>query len=618
MNDKKNSSHWPKVLLSGMLILAMTAFFLIAGSKEPDLKPTAGPMQDDAVALLENETPLESAKISRTIGIEDTAPQRVNGKFKKGSHVKLFLPSLPYVAITHSINGTLVRPANNVRGWEYDVAESHTHIDNRIFEFKLKKGVRFHDGTPFNADAVLLNMKHFKEKPFTYTKLYRIYDRTEKIDDYTVRLILTEPNGVFLHDLTNLPFYTKAYLDKFGWNGKNVCANLAEPGPYALGPYILVEGYLEGDRSTPKVVLQANPHYWGKALPKVETITIYTGLKMAEAADLALNHEGEIDISPIPFSYEAEAVLSEFSKLTVSPSTNHYAVHFNLVNGSKAIADDKIRYAINQSIDKEMLLNLSMLGEGTLTPTMISPHFYKVDKAIEGLEPFFKQEKEKFKNKNKNEILKQIVSDFQLRNGLDPKYQLEISMLVQESFLFLARDIQFFLSQINIKLNLDVVKDEKSVFKQLFPTHKNANDKHWDILIWANFDWFRHPWAAFFVYRPNDAWSSLPSNPKLTEFCDKLLEVSVDSEGYTALIRSFIKYVYQNNYMLFLPNPHVVYAVNKEVVFHPRTSSIVPLWELEVTDLHWSLRKDDKYPDSFKKPYKILRENFKLKATDDK
>ena len=120
MNDKKNSSHWPKILLSGMLILAMTAFFLIAGSKEPDLKPTAGPMQDDAVALLENETPLESAKISRTIGIEDTAPQSVNGKFKKGSHVKLFLPSLPYVAITHSINGTLVRPANNVTRREID------------------------------------------------------------------------------------------------------------------------------------------------------------------------------------------------------------------------------------------------------------------------------------------------------------------------------------------------------------------------------------------------------------------------------------------------------------------------------------------------------------------
>lgn len=551
-----------------------------------------------------------SVEQKSVVRAQDTSSLRVNGEFKPGSHVKLFLPYLPYIAITHSINGTLTRPAKNVKGWEYYLAESHVHKDNRIFEFKLKKGVTFQDGSTFDADAVLLNMKYFKEKPFTFTKLWRVFDRAEKIDDYTVRFILTEANGVFLHDLTYLPFFTKSYLDKFGWNGKSVCANLAEPGPYALGPYILTEGYVEGDRSTAKVVLKANPNYWGKAFAKVETITIYTTLNIEGATDLALYKEGEIDITPIPFSSEIETVLSKFSKLVVTPSTNQYAVHFNLINGRNSIKDDRIRYVINQSIDKEMLLNLSMLGEGTLSPAMISPNYYKVDKAFANLKGFFEFEKFKLQTDSKLEVLKSIVASYQRENGLDSAKALEIKMLVQESFVFLARDIQFFLSRVNIDLKLDVVTDEKSVFKQLFRTHKSENDKDWDILIWANFDWFRHPWAAFFVYSTENAWSTIPKNAQLIEMCDQLLKIDEDSEEYTPLISSFIKYVYRNNYMLFLPSPHMVYAVNKEVVFHPRTSPIVPLWELEVTDMHWSLRGDEEYPEKYKVAYEVQRENF--------
>ena len=557
-------------------------------------------------------TCVNSVMAQVNIGLmDDPAPTKVNGEFKKGSHVKLFLPYLPYIAISHSINAALVRPANNTKGWEYDLAVSHSHRDNQIFDFTLKRGVRFQDGSPFDADSILLNMEYFKKRPFTFTKLYQVFDRVEKIDDYKVRFFLKEPYGVFIHDALWLHFYTKAYLEKYGWNGKSTCPNLAAPGPYGLGPYLLVEGYIEGDRSTAKAVLKANPYYWGEVAPKVETITIYTSLEMEEVTNLLLHQEGEIDISPIPFASEVETVLSDYAKLVVSRSTNNYAIHFNLINGSKGIRDDQVRYAINQSIDQEKLLNLSMLGEGTLSPTMVSPHFYKLNEAISELDAFFQGEKTKFKNKNKNEYLKNIITEFQLKNALDPQIPLEITILTQESFLFLIRELQYFLSAINIKLVIDVVRDERTVFKELFTTYLSKNDKQWDILIWANFDWFRHPWAAFFVYRPEGAWSTLPHNPTLTEYTNQVLRINADSSDYIQLISSFIKYVYTNNYMLFLPSPNIVYAVNKEVVFHPRTSAFVPLWELEVTNLHWSIRGQSEYPEKLKKPFKIRYVNFK-------
>jgi ABC-type transport system substrate-binding protein len=538
----------------------------------------------------------------------DPAPAEVTNGLRKGSHVKLFLPNLPYLAISHAINASLVRPANNEKGWQYDLAVSHRNIDDRIWEFRLRQGVRFQDGSPFNADSVLSNMDYFRKQPFSFTKLSTILDRVEKVDDYTVRFHLTEPYGVFLHDANWLQFYTREYLEKHGWNGKPTCPNLAEPGPYALGPYILREGYVEGDRSTPKVVLKANPQYWGDDKPKVETITIYTGLTISEARDLALFSEGKIDITPVPFADEVETVLSPYAKLAVSPSMNNYAMHFNMLNGNAAIRDDRIRYVINHAIDQEYLLNLSMLGEGVLSPTTVSPNFHRVADAIRSLDGYFARYAQT--HDFSTEALSALVRQYQRENGLDPEQPLRLTLLVQESFLFLVRDIQYFLEQVTIDLEAQVVSSEKQVFRQLFDTLEDKNQTSWDLLLWGNYDWYKHPWAAFFVYLPGTSWSTIPPDTELVKFTERLLRTNVASDEYVPLLADFIRYVYEHNYMVFLPNPHNVYAVNKEVVFNPGRSAFVYLRDLQVTDQHWSLRGRQPYPRERQKPLRITHQNI--------
>ena len=104
-----------------------------------------------------------------------------------GSHIKIFLPSLPYLAITHSIYGTLIKPSDSKKGWEFELATGMRKISDTIYEFDLRHGVRFQDGSPFDADSVLLNLKYFKEKPFTYSKIYKVFSYVEKIDPYTER-----------------------------------------------------------------------------------------------------------------------------------------------------------------------------------------------------------------------------------------------------------------------------------------------------------------------------------------------------------------------------------------------------------------------------------------------
>ena len=61
---------------------------------------------------------------------DDDAPSRALPALLPGSHVKIFIPSLPYLYTSHSVNGALIKPSGNAQGWEYDMATSHRQLDD--------------------------------------------------------------------------------------------------------------------------------------------------------------------------------------------------------------------------------------------------------------------------------------------------------------------------------------------------------------------------------------------------------------------------------------------------------------------------------------------------------
>jgi hypothetical protein len=237
---------------------------------------------------------------------------------------------------------------------------------------------------------------------------------------------------------------------------------------------------------------------------------------------------------------------------------------------------------------------LAMMGEGVLSPTMLSPNFYKASEAIALLGDYF----EDYKNNNNvtTKALRQTVQNYQVEHGRNPNKTIQLTILVQEDFLFLIQDIQYFLSQVNISLDLEVVSTEQEVFQQLHGTWENANDKSWDLLLWGNYDWYKHPWSTFFVYNPFNAWSTIPPNKQLQAFSDQIAKMNTESEEYAPFLARYIKYLNENNFMVFLPTPNNVYAVNKEVLFSPGPSAFVSLRDLQVTGDHWSLRGDTVAP----------------------
>lgn len=506
----------------------------------------------------------------------------------ENSHIKVFIPSIPYTYISKLINGTLFRLDNSYTGWDYMMAISYEQIDNLTYDINLRKDIKFQDGSNFDANSVVKNIEAFIAQPFTYTDIHNRLKSIEKISKYRVRFHLKQPYGMFLHDLARINLYSDTYLEKFKWQGKATGDNTKAPGKFGLGPYILVEGYATGREQTPIVKLKANPYYYEKGMPYIENITIYTELKTNEAVRMILDNEGELDISPIPFNKKTEATLSKYAKLLTSSSTHNISIYFNLLKKNGILQDKNIRVALNKAINQENLLNFVYKKEGKEAPTAASVNYPSVKLATKDLMPYGSN-----LSKEKKLKLKEILRGLRLK------------VITQDRFMFLWKGIEYQLKQFGVSLDYLVTTSEKDIYKYLLTNRKNPKD--WDILTWGNDDWYsNHPWNTFFAYRTTSEWSAIDEDIILQEYISELFKHSHRSDDFNKYVKKIVHRAYNNAYMLFVPSPNIVLAVNKEVFYKPLSVAVMPLWRTKISKFHWSIR-DEKYPTTRQKPMLPLK-----------
>jgi glutathione transport system substrate-binding protein len=145
------------------------------------------------------------------------------------------------------------------------LAESYTVSDNGlVYTIKLKSGVKFQDGTDFNAEAVKVNLDRASnpENSLKRYNLFKTIASTEVVDPSTVKITLKEPFSAFINILAHpaTAMISPAALKKYG---KEIGFH-----PVGTGPYELVTW-----NQTDFVKVKKFDGYWQKGLPKLDTIT---------------------------------------------------------------------------------------------------------------------------------------------------------------------------------------------------------------------------------------------------------------------------------------------------------------------------------------------------------
>jgi peptide/nickel transport system substrate-binding protein len=242
------------------------------------------------------------------------------------------------------------------------LATSWKWVSSDVLQFKLRRGVTFHDGEPFDADAV----------KFTFDRLlgpegakgpqqgnYKSIDHAQVVDPYTVNLVMKEQDPVIITKLAGYGamIVPPKYVQEHGsaYFGAN---------PVGTGPFKFVE-YRKDDHLT----LAANANYWGGA-PKLSAVT-YRFVPEA-ATRVAELQAGRADIVPgVPVA-QANVVKNDGSLtlMTVgSPTVTE--IRFD---PSKAPAGDvRFRKAVIAGIDVQTIIQTILGGYGRRVSTFQSP-----------------------------------------------------------------------------------------------------------------------------------------------------------------------------------------------------------------------------------------------------
>src|SRR6059058_5283765 len=232
--------------------------------------------------------------------------------------------------------------------------------DGLVYTIKLKKGIKFHDGTDFKADAVKANLDRVTN-PENKLKRYGLYNnniaKTEAVDDYTARITLKTPFSPFIAQLAHpsTVMISPTALQK--WGNKDIAFH-----PVGTGPFKFAEW-----KATDYLKVAKFDGYWKKGYPKVDTITWKPVVDNSSRA--AVMQTGEAHFTyPVP--YEVADVLKAKPDLDVVAAPSIVLRYLSMNTQQKPFDNPKVRQAIAYAINKDALAKVAFNGYATAAEGM--------------------------------------------------------------------------------------------------------------------------------------------------------------------------------------------------------------------------------------------------------
>ncbi len=241
------------------------------------------------------------------------------------------------------------------------LALSWRAVDATTWEFKLRPGVRFHDGEPFNAQAVKFSFERMLDPRTKWpgAGALRLIKAVAVVDDTTVRFTTERPWPLLPRFLGYYGMIVSpGYLAK---NGEDALVR----HPVGTGPYRFVR-WVKDDR----VELEANPDFWG-GKPRIGRV-VFRAIP-SESSRMAELLAGSVHlINLVPPELFKPIQDSSRARLVEGPSLSVFFVIYNLVNIAKdrPLADPRVRQALNYAIDRQAILSSIMHNIGRPVATV--------------------------------------------------------------------------------------------------------------------------------------------------------------------------------------------------------------------------------------------------------
>ncbi|HET7794431.1 MAG TPA: ABC transporter substrate-binding protein, partial [Rhizobacter sp.] len=290
--------------------------------------------------------------------------------------------------LTNAMNGqvyeTLVSRGKTM-ALEAALATEWQQTSPTQWRFKLRPGVKFHDGTPFTADDVLFSIQRAAAGTSDIAVYANAVGTPKKVDKLTVEFNLASVNPIFLQHISLLPIMSKDWAEKNKatkpLDFKNKEEGYASFHANGTGPYVLVSR-----QPDVKTVYKRNTAWWGKFDGNVQEV-VYTPIK-SDATRVAALISGEIDLVIDPAPQDLPRLRNTAGLKVIDGPENRMLfigmdqlrdeLLYSNVKGKNPFKDQRVRQALYQAIDIETIKTKLMRGQaaptGSITPSPLGSY----------------------------------------------------------------------------------------------------------------------------------------------------------------------------------------------------------------------------------------------------
>ena len=270
------------------------------------------------------------------------------------------------------------------------LATSWKQMSDTHWRFNLRKGVKFHDGSPFTADDVVFSFGRIQQKQGTMQIYVTGVKEIQKIDDHTVDFILSGPVPILLRNIVDFRIMSKSWSEKN--NSQNVQDYAKKQEIFAsrntngTGPYIIKSW--EPDK---QIVFTQHKGWWGKLDGNV-TDVVYSPIK-SDATRVAALLSGDVDlVTDLPVQdvdrLRKDPKLKvldghEVRTIFIGMDQHNDELKYSSVKGKNPFKDVRVRRALNMAVDREAIKRVVMRNMSIPAGIMVAPGVHGHSKDID-------------------------------------------------------------------------------------------------------------------------------------------------------------------------------------------------------------------------------------------
>ena len=429
------------------------------------------------------------------------------------------------------------------------LAESWKILNDTTVEFKLRQGIQFSNGEPFNAEVVKYNFERVAgllpgAKKTLNARDYTSIQAVKVVDDHTVQILTKYPDPLLLS------YVAQKYMVPIEYTRKDNFKSLATK-PIGTGPYVL-KHWIKGS----ELILTAKKDYW-KGAPEIDEV-VFRPIP-EDATRIAELKVGAVDIiANLKPDNVAEVKDQENLDVKYTPSARVAMVFINAEMDK--LKDPRVRQAVNYALDVPSLIQNVMDGNAYRIST-VAP------KSFVGWDPqgkFYEHDPQK---------AKQLLADAGYPDGFDATILTPRGRYLND--VAACEAIAGMLSAVGIRTKVEAV--EFGVFAKRTQAHDMPEFMY---AAWgnSNFD----IWDTIKTCVRSGAMFSWYKNETVDANIDKAAK-TIDPQKHSEYLQAALRAMWSDPPFGFLYQQRDIYGINKRVIWEPRPDEDINLYGARVT-----------------------------------